>query len=139
MGFDRFLVAEDAGRLVNPAVVDGQIHGGIAQGIANALYEELIYDDRGVLVTTSLMDYLPPTVAEIPPIRIAHLETISPASITGAKGVGEGGTIGAPAAIANAISDALSSLGIGVFHLPATPHRLRTAIREASRTKEAAS
>ncbi|TSD64389.1 xanthine dehydrogenase family protein molybdopterin-binding subunit [Aeromicrobium piscarium] len=136
---DRFLVAEDAGRLVNPAVVDGQIHGGIAQGIANALYEELIYDDRGVLVTTSLMDYLPPTVAEIPPIRIAHLETISPASITGAKGVGEGGTIGAPAAIANAISDALSPLGIGVFHLPATPHRLRTAIREASRTKEAAS
>jgi carbon-monoxide dehydrogenase large subunit len=125
----RFLVAEDAGRLINPAIVDGQIHGGIAQGIANALYEELIYDERGVLVTTSLLDYLPPTVAEMPKIDVVHLETISPATLTGAKGVGEGGTIGAPAAIANAISDALTPFGVGVFHLPATPHRIRTAIR----------
>ncbi|MBB2990310.1 carbon-monoxide dehydrogenase large subunit [Mycolicibacterium iranicum] len=126
----RFLVAEDAGRLINPAIVDGQIHGGVVQGIANALFEELIYDDRGVLVTTSLMDFLPPTVAEVPDIEIAHLYTLSPASLTGAKGVGEGGTIGAPAAIANAISDALRPLGVGVFHLPATPHRIRSAIRE---------
>ncbi|MDG4669295.1 xanthine dehydrogenase family protein molybdopterin-binding subunit [Mycobacterium sp. 236(2023)] len=126
----RFLVAEDAGRLINPAIVDGQIHGGVVQGIANALFEELIYDDRGVLVTTSLMDFLPPTVAEVPDIEIAHIYTLSPTSLTGAKGVGEGGTIGAPAAIANAISDALSPLGVGVFHLPATPHRIRSAIRE---------
>ncbi|MGB3483862.1 MAG: xanthine dehydrogenase family protein molybdopterin-binding subunit [Mycobacterium sp.] len=126
----RFLVAEDAGRLINPAIVDGQIHGGVVQGIANALFEELIYDDRGVLVTTSLMDFLPPTVAEVPDIEIAHIYTLSPASLTGAKGVGEGGTIGAPAAIANAISDALRPLGVGVFHLPATPHRIRSAIRE---------
>lgn len=125
----RFLVAEDAGRLINPAVVDGQIHGGVVQGIANALYEELIYDDSGVLVTTSLMDFLPPTVAEVPDIEIAHIATLSPATLTGAKGVGEGGTIGAPAAIANAISDALRPLGLGVFHLPATPHRVRAAIR----------
>lgn len=126
----RFLVAEDAGKLINPAIVDGQIHGGVVQGIANALFEELIYDDRGVLVTTSLMDFLPPTIAEVPDIEIAHIYTMSPASLTGAKGVGEGGTIGAPAAIANAISDALSPLGVGVFHLPATPHRIRTAIRQ---------
>lgn len=126
----RFLVAEDAGKLINPAIVDGQIHGGVVQGIANALFEELIYDDRGVLVTTSLMDFLPPTAAEVPHIEIAHLYTLSPASLTGAKGVGEGGTIGAPAAIANAISDALRPLGVGVFHLPATPHRIRSAIRE---------
>lgn len=126
----RFLVAEDAGRLINPAIVDGQIHGGVVQGIANALFEELIYDDRGVLVTTSLMDFLPPTVAEVPDIEIAHVYTLSPASLTGAKGVGEGGTIGAPAAIANAISDALGPLGVGVFHVPATPHRIRSAIRE---------
>ena len=126
----RFLVAEDAGRLINPAIVDGQIHGGIAQGIANALYEELIYDERGVLVTTSLMDYLPPTVNEMPHIDILHIETISPASLTGAKGVGEGGTIGAPAAIANAISDALAPFGVGIYHLPATPHRVRAAIRD---------
>jgi carbon-monoxide dehydrogenase large subunit len=125
----RFLVAEDAGKLVNPAIVDGQIHGGVVQGIANALFEELVYDDRGVLVTTSLMDFLPPTIAEVPDIEIAHIYTISPASLTGAKGVGEGGTIGAPAAIANAISDALRPFGVGVFHLPATPHRIRSAIR----------
>ncbi|KWX68228.1 xanthine dehydrogenase family protein molybdopterin-binding subunit [Mycobacterium sp. NAZ190054] len=125
----RFLVAEDAGKLINPAIVDGQIHGGIVQGIANALFEELVYDDRGVLVTTSLMDFLPPTAAEVPDIEIAHIYTMSPASLTGAKGVGEGGTIGAPAAIANAISDALGPLGVGVFHLPATPHRVRSAIR----------
>lgn len=126
----RFLVAEDAGTLINPAIVDGQIHGGVAQGIANALFEELIYDDRGILVTTSLMDFLPPTAAEVPDIEIAHVYTLSPATMTGAKGVGEGGTIGAPAAIANAISDALRPLGVGVFHLPATPHRIRSAIRE---------
>jgi aerobic carbon-monoxide dehydrogenase large subunit len=78
------------------------------------------------------MDYLPPTAAEVPHIEIAHLETISPATITGAKGVGEGGTIGAPAAIANAISDALAPLGVGVFHIPATPHRIRAAIRAAT-------
>lgn len=126
----RYVVAEDAGRLVNPAIVDGQIHGGIVQGVANALYEELVYDDRGVLVTTSLMDYLPPTVAEVPHIEILHIETISPATVTGAKGVGEGGTIGAPAAIAGAVSDALSPFGVQVFHIPATPHRLRTAIRQ---------
>ena len=125
----RYVVAEDAGRLVNPAIVDGQICGGIVQGIANALYEELIYDDRGVLVTTSLMDYLPPTVAEVPEIEVLHIETQSPATITGAKGVGEGGAMGAPAAIANAVSDALAPFGVQIFHLPATPHRLRTAIR----------
>jgi aerobic carbon-monoxide dehydrogenase large subunit len=130
----RFLVAEDAGRLVNPAIVDGQIHGGVVQGVANALYEELIYDDRGVLVTTSLMDYLPPTLHEVPDIQIAHLETTSPQSVTGAKGVGEGGAIGAPAAVANAVSDALAHLGIDVNHVPATPHRLRTAIRAAQAT-----
>lgn len=126
----RFLVAEDAGKLINPAIVDGQIQGGVVQGIANALFEELLYDERGVLVTTSLMDFLPPTVAEVPDIEIAHVCTVSPATLTGAKGVGEGGTIGAPAAIANAISDALRPFGVGVFHLPATPHRIRSAIRD---------
>lgn len=137
---NRFLVAEDAGRLINPAIVDGQIQGGVVQGIANALLEELIYDERGILVTTSLMDYLPPTIAETPNIEIAHMETTSEQSLTGAKGVGEGGTIGAPAAVANAISDALSEFDIQINHLPATPHRIRTAIRSAQTlTKEDAS
>lgn len=125
----RYQVAEDAGRLINPAIVDGQIHGGIVQGLGNALYEELIYDENGALLTTSLSEYLPPTVLDVPIIDIVHMQTLSPATVTGAKGVGEGGTIGAPAAIANAISDALAPLGVGVFHLPATPHRIRDAIR----------
>jgi carbon-monoxide dehydrogenase large subunit len=130
----RFLVVEDAGLIINPAIVDGQVHGGVAQGIANALYEELLYDDRGVLITTSLMDYLPPTVAEIPDIQIVHLASVSDATLTGAKGVGEGGTIGAPAAVLNAICDALSPLGIELTHLPATPSRIRAAIRAARAT-----
>ncbi len=129
----RFLVVEDAGVLVNPQIVEGQVRGGIAQGIANALYEELIYDDAGNLVTTSLMDFLPPTMREIPHIEIHHLETISDQTITGAKGVGEGGTIGAPAAVLNAISDALSAIDVGFTHMPVTPAMVRSAIRAAER------
>ncbi|MDX6338634.1 MAG: aerobic carbon-monoxide dehydrogenase large subunit [Streptosporangiaceae bacterium] len=127
----RFLVAEDAGRLINPAIADGQICGGVAQGIANALYEELVYDEDGNLSTASLMDYLPPTSAEIPPITIMHRETISDTELTGAKGIGEGGTIGAPAAVLSAISDAVSHLGVDVFQMPQSPHRLHASIQEA--------
>jgi carbon-monoxide dehydrogenase large subunit len=129
---DRFLVVEDAGVLVNPAIVDGQIHGGVVQGIANALLEELIYDERGTLLTTSLMDFLPPTLAEVPHIEIQHLYTDSDFTVTGAKGVGEGGLIGAPAALLNAISDALTPLGITVNRMPATPARIREQIRNAT-------
>ena len=110
---ERFVVVEDAGVLINPMIVDGQIAGGVAQGIANALLEEMIYDENGNLLTTSFADYLLPTMAEIPEIEIVHMETITPESITHAKGVGEGGAIGAPAAIVNAIVDALSPFGIG--------------------------
>ncbi|MGV7030874.1 xanthine dehydrogenase family protein molybdopterin-binding subunit [Methylobacterium symbioticum] len=128
---ERFLVVEDAGRLINPMIVDGQIHGGVAQGIANALYEEMIYDPDGNLLTASLADYLPPTINEIPKIEIIHMETISDATLTGAKGVGEGGTIGAPAAIVNAIVDALAPFGVAINEIPATPERIRAAIRSA--------
>lgn len=127
----RFLAVEDAGRLINPAIADGQIRGGVAQGIANALYEELVYDDDGNLVTSSLMDYLPPTSAEIPPIEIMHRETLSDPELSGAKGLGEGGAIGAPAAVLNAISDALAHLGVEVYHMPASPHRLHASLRAA--------
>jgi carbon-monoxide dehydrogenase large subunit len=125
----RFVVVEDAGTLVNPMIVDGQIAGGVAQGIANALYEEILYDEVGNILTASLMDYLPPTVAEIPPIEIEHLVTVTDATITGAKGIGEGGTIGAPAAVINAVSDALRSLGVEIFEMPITPDRIRALIR----------
>ena len=125
----RFVVVEDAGRLINPMIVDGQIRGGVAQGIANALFEEVVYDEDGNILTASLMDYLPPTAAEIPDIEIRHLETITDATITGAKGLGEGGTIGAPAAVLNAISDALAHLDLAVDEMPATPERVRALIR----------
>ena len=128
----RFVVVEDAGRLVNPMIADGQIRGGVAQGIANALLEEVVYDDDGNILTTSLMDYLPPTVAEIPDIEILHLETPSDATITGAKGLGEGGTIGAPAAVLNAVNDALAHLGVELNEMPATPERVRAAVRAAA-------
>ncbi len=128
---DRFVVVEDAGLLINPVIVDGQIAGGVAQGIANALFEEIIYDESGNILTTSLLDYLPPTMSEIPRIEIHHLETITDASITGAKGLGEGGAIGAPAAVINAICDALRPLGVGITEMPATPSRIRDRIRVA--------
>ncbi|MCU1442833.1 MAG: cdhA 1, partial [Cryobacterium sp.] len=127
----RYVVVEDAGRLINPAIVDGQIRGGVAQGIGNALFEELLYDDIGNLTTTTLMDFLPPTIAEMPDVEIHHLETISDFTITGAKGVGEGGTMGAPAAIVSAINDALRSSGARIDRVPATPQRIRHAIRSA--------
>ena len=133
---DRFIVVEDAGLLINPVIVDGQIAGGVVQGIANALYEEVVYDEAGNILTTTLFDYLPPTASEIPPIEIHHLETITDASITGAKGLGEGGTIGAPAAVINAVSDALRPFGVEVMEMPATPDRIRRLLREA--TKETA-
>src|SRR4029453_11142303 len=105
---DRFAVAEDCGRLVNPLIVDGQVHGGVAQGIGAALYEEVIYDDQGQINTASLVDYLVPSACEIPPIQVVHLESESPTTLGGFRGMGEWGTIGSPAAIANAVSDALS-------------------------------
>jgi len=130
---EKFLVAEDAGRIINPMIVDGQIHGGVAQGIGNALLEEIIYDDTGNIRTTTLADYLPPTCREIPPIEIHHLETLSETSITGAKGVGEGGAIGAPAAVINAINDAISPFGASIDEMPATPQRICAALRAAAR------
>jgi carbon-monoxide dehydrogenase large subunit len=128
---DRFLAVEDAGLLINPMIAEGQVHGGIAQGIANALLEEIVYDAGGNILTATLADYLPPTAAEIPTIEVHHLETITDASVTKAKGLGEGGAIGAPAAVVNAICDALAPLGVEVFEIPVTPQRLRALIRAA--------
>jgi hypothetical protein len=128
---ERFVMVEDAGRLINPMIVEGQIHGGVAQGIANALYEKVVYDDGGNILTGSLADYLVPTMAEIPELEIHHLETLTEASVTGAKGVGEGGTIGAPAAVLNAVSDALAPFDVGIFEMPITPQRILQLLREA--------
>jgi carbon-monoxide dehydrogenase large subunit len=130
---EKFVVAEDAGRIINPMIADGQVHGGIAQGIGNALLEEIIYDGAGNIQTATLADYMPPTSREVPPIELHHIETPTEASLTGAKGLGEGGTIGAPAAILNAINDALAPLGVSIDEIPATPQRIRAALRAAQR------
>ncbi len=128
---ERYVVVEDAGRLINPKIVDGQVRGGVAQGIGGALYEEICYAEDGNLMTTSLLDFLPPTITEIPHIEIIHLETITESSITGAKGLGEGGAMGAPAAVINAISDALRSFNVNPMEAPMTPKRIRDLLRKA--------
>ncbi|WP_207540983.1 xanthine dehydrogenase family protein molybdopterin-binding subunit [Sabulicella rubraurantiaca] len=117
----RYVVAEDCGKMINPMVVDGQVHGGVAQGIGAALLEEVVYDERSQIVTASLVDYSIPTAAEIPRMLVHHVESGPAPTLGGFRGMGEGGTIGAPAAIANALSDAL---GISVQELPATAERL---------------
>ncbi|CAH1653171.1 MULTISPECIES: xanthine dehydrogenase family protein molybdopterin-binding subunit [unclassified Chelatococcus] len=130
----RFVVAEDCGRIINPMIVDGQVHGAVAQGIGAALLEEVVHDDHGQCVTASLADYLAPVASIIPPIGIVHVEAELPDTIGGFRGMGEGGTIGAPAAIANAVSDALSPLGIEIDTLPVTPDRIFRLV-EAARAK----
>lgn len=128
---EKFLVAEDAGKIINPMIADGQVHGGVAQGIGNALLEEIIYDEQGAPLTATLADFLPPTAHEIPPIELHHIETPSTESITKAKGLGEGGAIGAPAAVVNAINDALAPFNVVIDEMPATPQRVRAALRKA--------
>ena len=120
----RFVVVEDCGRIINPLIVEGQAIGGVAQGIGAALLEEVVYDANGQLLSGTLMDYLVPTASEVPVIEVHHLERPSPTTLGGFKGMGEGGTIGAPAAVANAIADALAPLGVEITELPLTPERL---------------
>jgi carbon-monoxide dehydrogenase large subunit len=129
----RYVVVEDCGTILNPAIVDGQIQGGVAQGIGGALYEEIVYDESGQLLTGTLMDYLPPTAADVPRVEIAHIETPSPHTAGGMKGMGEGGVIAAPAAIANAVADALSELSPRVNRVPLTPERVLALIDAAGR------
>ena len=107
IGVTRYVVVEDCGPVINPMLVEGQIHGAVAQGFGEALLEELVYDDDGQLVTATLMDYALPKADGVPPLTIGHLETPSPRMPGGYKGMGEGGTIGAPAALANAVADAV--------------------------------
>lgn len=122
----RYVVTEDCGRVINPVIVDGQIQGATAQGIAEALYEQVLYDDDGQIQSGSFMDYLLPTACEVPHLDIQHLETPAPNSVWGIKGVGEGGTVGAPGAVANAVCDAV---GEQIDTLPLTPELVHAAIR----------
>ena len=126
-----YVVAEDCGVVINPMIVDGQVRGGVAQGIACALFEEVRYEPTsGQCTTSTFMDYLTPTAGEIPRVAVHHLETPSSASETGAKGMGEGGTIGAPAAIANAVADALADVAPDLTSLPIRPAQLVAAMTD---------
>ena len=125
----RYVVAHDCGHVINPMIVDGQIHGGVAQGVGGALFEEMIYDEAGQLLTSTFMEYHIPTAAELPPIETVHLEFPSPRNPLGIKGLGEGGAISPPAAIANAIEDALAPFGVRVTETPVTPPRLGRLLR----------
>jgi carbon-monoxide dehydrogenase large subunit len=124
----RYIVVEDCGVVINPQVVDGQVRGGVAQGIAAALYEALHYDDAGTPTSATLMDYLVPTANEVPVIDVEHLATPCAFSRTGAKGMGEGGTIGAPAAVLGAVNDALRDTGVELDAIPVRPEDVIAAL-----------
>jgi 2-furoyl-CoA dehydrogenase large subunit len=132
----RYVVIHDCGRQINPGIVEGQVHGAAAHGIAAALLEEFIYDESGQLLTSSFMDYLKPTAADLPDIEGERLETPSPLTLLGTKGVGEGGAVVAPAAIASAVEDALAPLGIHIGALPITPSRLWETVAAGSKRYE---
>ncbi|HLW48065.1 MAG TPA: xanthine dehydrogenase family protein molybdopterin-binding subunit [bacterium] len=126
-----YVAVSDCGRVVNPLLVEGQVHGSLAQGFAQALLEQVVYGDDGQPLTASLLDYAAPTAADLPPVVSAMQETPSPLNPLGAKGIGESGTIGAPPALVNAVHDALRPLGVGRLDMPLTPDRVWRAIRDA--------
>ena len=127
-----YAVVHDCGPRINPVIVDGQIVGGVLQGIGGALYEDLAYSDEGQPLAVSFMDYLLPTAAESPSVELAHFDSPSPAMPLGVKGVGEGGTCGPIAALGNAIADALDEFGVDVTTSPFSPAAVRALIRNAT-------
>jgi aerobic carbon-monoxide dehydrogenase large subunit len=132
LSFVKYAVQHDCGTIVNPMVVEGQVHGGVAQGIGGAFYEKIAYDRDGQLLSGSFMDFLMPTAADVPAIDIAHLETPSPLNPLGIKGVGEAGAIPVAALVAEAVDDALASFGVRVREVPLSPDRILELIASAS-------
>jgi carbon-monoxide dehydrogenase large subunit len=130
VSFVKYAAVHDCGHVINPMVVEGQVHGGVAQGIGGAFFERLVYNEEGQLTNASFMDYLIPTAAEIPPIAVDHVETPSPLNPLGVKGAGEAGVIPVPALFASAIDDALSPFGIRVREMPLHPLRLYELLEE---------
>jgi len=130
-----YVIVEDGGTLVNPMIVDGQVFGGTAQGVGTALYEEMPFDAQGQPLATTLADYLLPSATEVPAIRLSHMESPSPHTRFGQKGIGEGGAIAPPAAIANAVNDALAPLGVEITESPLTPRRIAEAILNKKKSK----
>lgn len=127
----RYVAVDDCGPAINPMLIEGQVHGGVVHGIGQALYEQVVYDEEGQLVTGSFVDYGLPTAAELPNLETDRTETASPVNSLGVKGVGEAGTIAASPAIANAVIDALRPLGVDYLDMPFTPLRVWRAIEDA--------
>jgi len=127
-----YVVVEDGGTMINPMIVDGQIMGGTAQGIGSVLYEATPFDAQGQPLASTLIDYILPGATEVPDVRILHMETASPNTEFGMKGIGEGGAVGPPGAIVCAINDALKSTGAEIYQLPVTPERVLAALAAAS-------
>ncbi len=131
----RYVVVHDCGRVINPTIVEGQIHGGVAQGLGGAFWEKLAYDGGGQPLCTTFMDYLLPTAAELPGLEVAHVETPSPLNPLGVKGAGEAGVIPVAAVVAQAVEDALEPFGVRISEAPLSPNRLRQLIAETRRTR----
>jgi carbon-monoxide dehydrogenase large subunit len=125
------VAVDDCGTVINPMIVEGQVHGGVTQGIAEALFEEARYDENGNLMTGTMTSYLVPSAAEVPTYTLDRTSTPSTTNPLGVKGIGEAGTIAAPPAVVNAVIDAVSHLGVTHIQKPATPERVWRAIREA--------
>ncbi|MFQ5708198.1 MAG: molybdopterin cofactor-binding domain-containing protein [bacterium] len=131
----QYVVVHDCGKVINPMILEGQIQGGVAQGIGNAFYEQLVYDDSGQLLNASFMDYLLPTATDVPEIQSAHVETLSPLNPLGVKGAGEAGAIPVGPLFAQAVEDALSDLGLEICEIPLSPNRLFELVQEAREKK----
>ncbi len=120
----KYVVVHDCGRVINPLILDGQIHGGVAQGIGNAFFEQLVFDDQGQLLNGSFMDFLIPTAVDVPKVEVGHVETPSPLNVLGIKGAGEAGAIPAATLFVQAVEDALELDGFEILEIPLSPHRL---------------
>jgi carbon-monoxide dehydrogenase large subunit len=127
----RYIVSEDCGVMINPKVVEGQICGGVVQGVGGVLLEQFVYDEDGNPLTTTMMDYLLPTAADVPPIEYGHIQTPS-RHAGGWKGMGEGGAIASPAAVVNAVADALSPFGVVLTSQPLSPDAIVAALSGAA-------
>jgi carbon-monoxide dehydrogenase large subunit len=127
----RYAAVDDCGNQINPLIVEGQIHGGIVQGVAQALFEDAVYDAEGNLLTSTLADYLVPSAAEFPSFELDQTVTPSPTNPLGVKGIGEAGTIASTPAVVNAVVDALGHLGVRDVPMPMAPERVWNAIRSA--------
>jgi aerobic carbon-monoxide dehydrogenase large subunit len=128
----KYVAVDDIGKVINPQIVEGQIHGGLAQGIAQALYEEAVYDDQGNLQTGSLLDYYMPSAADLPHFDLDRTETPATSNPLGVKGVGEAGAIASTPAVVNAVVDALRPLGVNDVRMPTSPRNVWDAIQAAS-------